>query len=123
MKSFVEVHFGYCPLVWMFHGRGLNRKINHIHGKSLLIVYKGYINSFNDLLKMHKSVCILHRNIQSLAVEQFQVKKDLSNTIMCEMFPTKVLNYDLRLKTDFHKSTVNTAKFGSRSFMTEAVII
>ena len=31
MKSFVEAQFGYCPLVWMFHGREINRKINHIH--------------------------------------------------------------------------------------------
>ena len=25
MKSFVEAQFGYCLLVWMFHGRVLNR--------------------------------------------------------------------------------------------------
>ena len=26
-KSFVEALFGYCPLLWMFHGREINRKI------------------------------------------------------------------------------------------------
>ena len=31
MKSFIEAQFGYYPLVWMFHGRVLNRKINHLH--------------------------------------------------------------------------------------------
>ena len=31
MKSFIEAQFGYYPLVWMFHGRILNRKINHLH--------------------------------------------------------------------------------------------
>ena len=30
MKSFVEAQFGYCPLVWMFHGRELNRNINYM---------------------------------------------------------------------------------------------
>ena len=40
MKSFIEAQFGYCPLVWMFHVRVLNRKINHLHEHSLRIVYK-----------------------------------------------------------------------------------
>ena len=39
MKSFIEAQFGYCPLVWMFHGRVLNRKINHLH------LYKLYIET------------------------------------------------------------------------------
>ena len=33
LKSFVGAQSGYCPLVWMFHGREINRKINHIHEK------------------------------------------------------------------------------------------
>ena len=28
MKAFIESQFGYCPLVWMFHSRGINNKIN-----------------------------------------------------------------------------------------------
>ena len=28
MKSFIESQFGYCPLIWMFHGRVLSNKIN-----------------------------------------------------------------------------------------------
>ena len=63
MKSFAEAQFGYGPLVWMFHGKELNRKINHIHDRSLRIVYKNYNSSFNDSLKEDKSVCIHHRNI------------------------------------------------------------
>ena len=27
-KSFISSQFGYCPLIWMFHSRGLNNKIN-----------------------------------------------------------------------------------------------
>ena len=29
MKSYTKAQFGYCPLVWMFQGRVLDRKINH----------------------------------------------------------------------------------------------
>ena len=28
MKAFIESHFGYCPLVWMFHSWGINNKLN-----------------------------------------------------------------------------------------------
>ena len=28
MKSFITSQFGYCPLIWMFHSRTLNNKIN-----------------------------------------------------------------------------------------------
>ena len=34
MKSFFEAQFGCCPLVWMFHGRETDRKINQIHERS-----------------------------------------------------------------------------------------
>ena len=39
MKSFIESQFGYCPLIWMFHSRGLNNKINRIHERALRITY------------------------------------------------------------------------------------
>ena len=35
MKSFIESQFGYCPLIWMLHSRGLNNKINRIHERAL----------------------------------------------------------------------------------------
>ena len=115
LRSFVEAQFGYCPLVWMFHGREINRKINHIHERSLRIVYRDYNSSFKDLLKKDNSVCIHHRNIQSLAFELFKVKENLFNTIMSDIFPTRVVNYNLRSQTDFLRSTVNTTKFGLNS--------
>jgi len=31
MRTFVESQFNYCPLIWMFHSRSLNHKINKIH--------------------------------------------------------------------------------------------
>ena len=114
LKSFVEAQFGYCPLVWMFHGREINRKINHIHERSLRIVYRDYNSSFKDLLKKDNSVCIHHRNIQRLATELFKVKENLSNT-MSVIFLTRVLNYNLRSRTNFLRNTVNTTKFGLNS--------
>ena len=30
-NSFFNSQFSYCPLIWMFHSRILNNKINHLH--------------------------------------------------------------------------------------------
>ena len=31
MKTFIESQFNYCPLIWMFHSRTINNKINRLH--------------------------------------------------------------------------------------------
>ena len=43
MKTFIESHFGYYPLIWKFHGRIVNKNNNHMHERALQIVYKDYI--------------------------------------------------------------------------------
>ena len=58
MKSFIESQFGYCPLIWMFHGRGLNNRTNHLHERSLCIVYKGNNSSFKEPLKKDNSFTV-----------------------------------------------------------------
>ena len=50
MKSFITSQFEYCPLMWMFHSRALNNKINLICERALII---------------------RHRNLKSLATEIF----------------------------------------------------
>ena len=50
MKAFIESQFSYCLLIWMFHSRGVNNKINHLHERLLRIVYKDNISLFEDLL-------------------------------------------------------------------------
>ena len=69
MKALIESRFGYCPLIWMFHSRGVNNKINHLHERSLRIDYEDSISSFQDLLKRDKSLTVHQSNIQSLAIE------------------------------------------------------
>ena len=86
MKAFIEPQFSYCPLIWMFHSTRVNNKINNLHERWLRIVYKDNIRSFEDILKKDRPFTIHQRNIQSLAIELFKVKGNLSNNIMYDIF-------------------------------------
>ena len=114
MKTFIESQFGYCALIWMFHGRIVNKKKN-LHEKALRIVYEGYISYLEDLLKRDKYVAIYHRNIQSLDIELFKVKQNLSNSMLNNIFPTRSICYNLRSQTDFIRSNASTSQYGLNS--------
>ena len=101
MKSFIHSQFGYCPLVWMFHSRKLNNRINKIHERSLRIVYDDSKSTFRELLNKDNSFTIHERNIQTLAIELYKVVNGISPQLMsgistqkiCEIFFKKSL-YD-----------------------------
>ena len=44
MKAFVSSQFAYCPLIWMFHSRQINHKINKLHERALRIVYNDHFS-------------------------------------------------------------------------------
>ena len=90
MKSFVKSQFGYCPLIWMFHSRCLNNKINSIHKKALRITYQDHISIFQKLVNKDNSVSIQHRNLQDLALEMFKIHRGLSPDILKEIFVPKI---------------------------------
>ena len=86
LKAFIESQFGYCPLVWMFHNRTLNNRINRLHERALRIIYKDTQLTFEELLALDKSFTIHHRNLQRLATEMYKVKNNLCPEFMNEIF-------------------------------------
>ena len=40
MKAFVTSQFNYCLLIWMFHSRELNNRVNRIHERVLRLEYQ-----------------------------------------------------------------------------------
>ena len=59
IKAFVTLQFAYCPLIWMFHNRRIDHKINKLHEKALKIVYKDHFHYLkNFFLKTNLSQSI-----------------------------------------------------------------
>ena len=101
MKAFIESQFGYCPLIWMFHSRKLNNKINRLHERALRLVYKKSTLSFNELLTMDNSFTVHQRNLQQLATEMYKIINDLTPRFMKSIFPLSSNHYTLRKPSTF----------------------
>ena len=75
MKAFITSQFSYCPLIWMFHSRNLNNKINRIHGRALRLVYQNNL-SFSELLDLDNSVTVTKKICKSLQQKSFKLKME-----------------------------------------------
>ena len=112
MKTFVESQFNYCPLIWMFHSRCLNNKINNVHENALRIDYSDYKSTFQELLDKDASFSVHHRNIQTLAIEIYKHINGLSPAITGKVFKiNRTLPYNLRTQNDFSSRVLKTAKY------------
>ena len=86
MKASIESQFQYYPLVWMFHSRTINNRINKLHERALRLVYKDDQYTFKQLLDKDNTVTIHHRNLQKLAIEMYKLQNNLSPTFMKEIY-------------------------------------
>ena len=115
MKTFIISQFNYCPLVWMFHNRTLNNKINRLHERALRLVYHDQNLSFQELLEIDNSVTIHHKNLQRLATEMFRIKNRLFLTPVNEIFKDCINHYDLRKNRLWETCKVKSVYFGTET--------
>ena len=70
----------------MFHSRGINNKIDRIHGKLLRMTYNDKSWSYGELLTKDRPVTIHHRNIRALAIEIYKVMQGISPPLLNGVF-------------------------------------
>ena len=117
MKSFLTSQFSYCPLIWMFHIRRLNNKINSKYERGLRITYQDNTSIFQELLNKDNSVSMHHRNLQVLATEMFKIHRGLSPEILRETFVPKTSSYNLRRNDTFEKRKVHSVYNGTNRYL------
>ena len=115
MKAFVTSQFQYCPLVWMFHSRRMNSKINRLHERALRIAYKDYTSTFVALLEKDKSVTIHQKNLQLLMIEMFKTANNSNPSFMDEVFPQRNIIYNLRNANTFSLPMIHTVNHGTET--------
>ena len=115
LRSFVISQFQYCPLVWMFHSRQLNNKINRIHERALRIAHKDYESTFEVLLSRDQSVTVHTKNLQTLMTEIFKTQNNLNPPFMNEVFRQRENIFNLRNGNQFVLPRIRTVKFGSET--------
>ena len=102
LNAFFISQFSYCPLVWMFHSRGKNNKINRIHERCLRIIYNDKKSTFYELLEKDGSVSIHKRNLRFLACEMFKLKRDMApEHIKGLILPNRQHRCESRNNSDF----------------------
>ena len=113
MDAFITSQFNYCPLVWMFHDRRANAKINKVTERALRIACNDSgNNSMNNYCNYNKSLTVHQRNLQLLMIEIFKTKSNLNPTFMKDIFVVKNSYYSLRNPNHFQLPNVRTTIYG-----------
>ena len=62
-NAFMMSQFSCCPLIWMFHSRAMEHRINRIHERTLRLIYLNQHQlTFKEILEKTATVSIHQRN-------------------------------------------------------------
>ena len=112
LKAFLTSQFNYCPLMWMFHSRELNNRINRIHERPLRFGYQDNSLPSAELLANDNSVTIHQRNLQVLATEIFKLKYGLAPEKIKEVFEIQNPAYNFRSEgIHFERENLKTTHY------------
>ena len=93
VNAFIDSHFNYAPLIWMFCRKTLHRKIEKIHHRTLKVCID---NSYNNILLRSNSVSIHQRQLHL-----FKSISQINPDFMWSFFKQKKLSYQCRIQTFF----------------------
>ena len=94
-NAYILSPFNYCPLVWMFCGKGGSNQIEKCHHRALRVMKNSRLD-YEALLTDCNVENIHARNLKLLLVEVFKSIHHLGPPIMHDIFQTKQSVYKLR---------------------------
>ena len=116
INAYIMSYFFYCPLIWMFCGKGEYLLIEKTHKRALKILYnKSFSLSYKQLLEMSGSVNIHVKHLQHLMTEIFKTTKSINPKFMKKVFTERECDYNLRNRNLLTLPATRTTTFGTRS--------
>ena len=94
MNSFIKSQFSYCSLIWMFTFKGLNKKINRIHEKSLSLVLNDYQSMLDEMFDTLNEKTIHQQCINRLLTEVYKFLNGCSPDVMNDVFHLRQNTYN-----------------------------
>ena len=107
LNSFIKSQFSYHPLIWMFTSKGLNRKINRFHEKSLRLILNDNQSTVDEMLDTLNEKTTLQQCIDRLLTEVYKFLNGCSPDIMNEVFHLRQNTYNLR---NFHAFAIDVPR-------------
>ncbi len=101
-NSFIMANFKYCPLIWMFCGKGANNKINRIHKRALCVLFDDHETPFAELLVRSNERTVHVQNLQRLMIEIYKTLHHQNPVFLSELFQRREIRYNLRIKNFFY---------------------
>ena len=107
--------FSYCPLIWLFTSKGLNKKTNRIHEKSLGLILNDHQSTLDEMLDALNEKIIHQQCIDRLLTEVCKSLNGYSPDIMNDIFHLRKNTY-LR---NFHPFATDVPR---KNFMLNPVV-
>ena len=99
----------------MFCSRTANKRIDKLHERALKLVYDDYETSFSNLFAIDGSFIVHQTNIETLLLEMYKIKHNLSESCLKDLFSVVNGNYNLRSQSDFGVPDINTVFYDANS--------
>ena len=99
----------------MLFNKTLNNRINELHERTLRILYKDDISTFERLLTKDESVAMHDRNMQRLVIEMYKVKHNIFPCPIAEFVTKRNMHYKIRGESDFERKRYNNVLCGAET--------
>ena len=122
-NTFVMSNFNYCPLIWMYHGKTSNNKVDRVQKRAQRVLHNDFNTQFEVLLETTDERKVHTKNLQKLMLQIFKCLSEEIPSFMWTFFEKKHIKYELRSKNllQLLKRSANT--FGVNSLVFKGALL
>ena len=119
-NSFIASNFSYCPLAWHLCSVSSTNKLEQVQERALRFINNDYSSSISYLLKSTNTQPLHVRRLKQMACEVLRIVNKLSPEYINDLVKIKPSTYNFRADKQAEIPSVNTTRYGLRSFRSEA---